>query len=83
MGLGEEVHRSYRSYADLIKGRRVFGNFLPYRLCAKQDGRVHKSHDPFSVGFGKADSSSSLGAMEAQKVLRAAQAQDNIILIQD
>lgn len=52
--------------------RRVFGTFLPCRLCAKQDGRVHKSHDPLGVGFGKADSPSSLRAMEAQKVLRAA-----------
>lgn len=73
VGLEEEAHRSYRSYAELIK-RRVFGTFLPYRLCAKQDGRVHKSHDPLGVGFGKADSPSSLRAVEAQKVLRAAQA---------
>lgn len=44
---------------------------------------AYMSHDPFSVGFGKADSPSSLRAKEAQKGLRAAEAYDNVILIQD
>lgn len=61
----------------------ISGPFLPYRLRTKQDDMVHKSHDPFSAEFGKADSSRSLGATKGQKALRAVQAHDNIVLIQD